>query len=280
MMVLLFGFEIMKSDSDKHYIIIGAMKCGTTSLFHSLAKHSPSINASKVKDTKFFVKQAEGGNWERGLNWYLGMFPSINGIKLEASTHYSKYPDYSGVPVRIKRLFKNVKLIYLVRDPVQRAISHFFHNRLIDKAQLDINQALSKIDSKYMNYSDYALQLSQYYHYFNPEDIIIINIVEAGYREKSLAALKHFLEIDVLSNSFALEYTNTIKENVAKAAGDKSLTLDMINASNNNIQLALKFGLQHQTLQKMIHQYAENAVKFQKFYPFTASWLDNYKPYL
>ncbi|NEO91199.1 MAG: sulfotransferase domain-containing protein [Moorea sp. SIO3G5] len=270
----------MKRDISKHYIIIGGMKCGTTSLFHSLSKNCPSINASRVKDTKFFVDRDRGGNWERGIDWYLAMFPPLNGIKLEASTHYTKYPDYPGVPARIKQVLKNVKLIYLVRDPLQRSISHFFHNLLVDREKLDINQALSTIRNKYINYSDYALQLSQYYDYFAPEDIVIINIVEEEYREKSLEALKHFLGIET-SNTFVLERSNTVKDNFVKADKHLNIAPDIINSSENKIELALKFGLSHDNLIKMIDICRVNAVNFKKYYPFTIDhWLDKYKNYL
>ncbi|MGB3512782.1 MAG: sulfotransferase domain-containing protein [Microcoleaceae cyanobacterium] len=269
----------MESDISKHCIIIGGMKCGTTSLFHSLSKNCPSINPSKVKDTKFFVAQDRGVNWEKGIDWYLEMFRVFNGIKLEASTHYTKYPDYPGVPARIRQVLKNVKLIYLVRDPLQRSISHFFHNLLVDGEQLDINEELSTIRNKYINYSDYSLQLSQYYDYFKPEDILIINIVEEEYREKSLESLKHFLGIEI-SNSFILDRSNTLKGNFVKAKKNIKIEPDIINSSENDIELALKFGLSHENLRKIIHLCTENAVKFQKTYPFSIdNWLDNYKAY-
>jgi hypothetical protein len=269
----------MEHKQNKHYIIIGAMKCGTTSLFHSLSKHCPSIKASRVKDTKFFVDQERGGNWEKGLDWYLTMFPQSGGIKLEASTHYAKYPDYPGVAARIKQCLQNVKLIYLVRDPLRRAISHFFHNLLVDKELLDINVAFSSSGNKYLHYSDYALQLSQYHDYFEPEEILTLNLVEEDDQTESLARLKRFLEIE--NHPFVLERSNTTKHNFVKAQEKMSIDPNIIHHSADNIERALKFGLNHNTLCKMIHQCSEHAMRFQKIYPFSIeNWLKDYENYL
>lgn len=271
----------MVNNQSKHCIIIGAMKCGTTSLFRSLSKNCPLINPSRVKDTKFFVDGDRGGNWEKGLDWYFRNFTQSNGIKLEASTHYTKYPDYPGVAARISQLLQNVKLIYLVRDPVQRAISHFFHNLLIDKEPLDINQAFSTTRNKYVHYSDYALQLSQYHHYFESEQILIINIVEEEYREKSLEALKHFLGVEYLSNQFVLEHTNSVKGNFVKAQKSVNLTSEIIDSSINNIEMALKYGLRLENLKKMMNVHHENMIRFRNMYSFPIDhWLENHDTYL
>jgi len=269
----------MEHQQNKHCLIIGAMKCGTTSLFHSLSKQCPLINASRVKDTKFFVDQEIGGNWEKGLDWYLSLFPQANGIKLEASTHYAKYPDYTKVAARIKQCLPAVKLIYLVRDPLRRAISHFFHNVLVDKEPLDINAAFSSSGNKYLHYSDYALQLSQYHDYFEPEEILTLNLLEEEKQTESLARLKRFLDIE--NHPFVLERSNTTQNNFVKAQEKMSLDPNIIHHSTDNIERALKFGLNHNTLGKMIHQCREQAIRFQKFYPFSIeNWLTDYDNYL
>ena len=270
------------SNENQYCIIIGAMKCGTTSLFHSLSQYCPAIAPSKVKDTKFFVDRERGGNWEKGLDWYLTMFPQCDRkIKLEASTHYSKYPDCSDVPKRISQQFDRVKLIYLVRDPLQRLLSHFFHNILVDCKELDIQRSLTDLPNKYINYSDYALQLSQYYRYFSPEDILILNLVDEEYRNLSLEKLKDFLGREYFSDRFSVEPMNTIRENFARRGEKTIISANLLANSDNKIQMALELGLNQNNLSKIIRICTENILKFQQFYPFSVDpWLEKYKTYL
>lgn len=267
---------------NQHCIIIGAMKCGTTSLFHALSQYCPAIAPSKVKDTKFFIDRERGGNWEQGLDWYLTMFPQNDGkIKLEASTHYSKHPDFPDVPRRISQQFNHVKLIYLVRDPLQRSLSHFFHNISVDREELDIRRSLTDFPNKYINYSDYALQLSQYYRYFDPKDILILNLVEAEYQSLSLEKLKDFLGRENFSDRFSLDRINTMQENFAKARDKLETSSNIVIGSDNKIQMALKLGLNQDDLRKIVKICKENIVKFKQFYPFPIDpWLENYQTYL
>jgi hypothetical protein len=82
------------------FLIIGAMKAGTTSLYHYLKSH-PQIHMSRIKELDFFVTEL---NWGRGLDWYSQQFSGIGTNVLaagEASTNYTKYPRYKGVPERI-----------------------------------------------------------------------------------------------------------------------------------------------------------------------------------
>lgn len=271
----------VKGDKNKHCIIIGAMKCGTTALFRSLSNHCSSINVSKVKDTKFFVEQDRGGNWEKGWGWYLEMFPPSNGILLEASTHYTKYPYYPGVPARIKASFQEVKLVYLVRDPLQRALSHFFHNLFVDGEALAIDQAFSTKSSKYIQYSDYALQLSQYYDYFDRDVILVINLVDAVYQKESLEMLENFLGIEHIADSFVFERINTVEQNLDRFQKKQSLHARVTTFSKDNVALALELGLSTKNLRKIIQLSIENAERFQAFCPFPIDhWLNRYQTYL
>nr|VFJ44321.1 MAG: Sulfotransferase domain-containing protein [Candidatus Kentron sp. FW] len=264
----------------QHCIIIGAMKCGTTSLFHSLSKH-PRIAASRTKDTKFFIDGKNGGNWERGPDWYADMFPRTGGIRLEASTHYAKYPDFPGVPRRIRQTLPEVKLIYLVRDPLRRAISHFFHNILVDGETLDIEQAFSSEATKYLHYSDYGMQLSQYRDHFSPEEIAVLNITEPDHRAESLAILARFLEIQDPGTSLVLERKNALRDNLEKTPWNAAIRKAILDGSSDNIEWALRLGLSRATLTRLIRRCGEYAEKFQAFYPFSVEgWLEDYKNYL
>jgi len=126
------------------FLIIGAQKSGTTSLFHYLRQH-PQIISSSRKEVDYF----DGGrsptvdNYEKGKEWYKTHFP----LKLrmnkrcktgEASTQYLFNPI---VPKRIFDLIPEVKLIAVLRNPTERAISHYFHQKR-RKELLPIGEAL------------------------------------------------------------------------------------------------------------------------------------------
>ncbi len=113
------------------FIVIGAQKCGTSSLFAYLAQHPLLIPAFK-KEVHYF----DGGNnpacddFLRGPSWYRAHFPLERNLAHEAMT-FEATPRYLFDPLaprRIHELVPQAKLIVLMRDPTERAISHYFHS--------------------------------------------------------------------------------------------------------------------------------------------------------
>ena len=106
-------------------IIIGGLKCGTTSLHHYLNLH-PEIAMSRPKELNFFVSEL---NWPLGRDWYAGHFDRSARIRGESSPHYTNRPSFNGVPGRMHELLgSDVRLVYVVRDPIDRILSHYLHN--------------------------------------------------------------------------------------------------------------------------------------------------------
>ncbi|MEL6420212.1 MAG: sulfotransferase domain-containing protein [Pseudomonadota bacterium] len=109
---------------EQYVIIIGAMKCGTTTLFDHLAQH-PEIAPSTSKEPGFFALDEV---WDKGWDWYHSLFPFDPGqhrYRLEASTDYTKAPFVSGVWDRMtSRPDVSVRLVYITRDPLRRMESH------------------------------------------------------------------------------------------------------------------------------------------------------------
>ncbi len=103
-------------------IIVGAQRAGTTSLLRYLDQH-PQVRRSLKKEVHYFDV-----NHHRGERWYRGHFPRVPAgaglCVLESSPYYLFHPR---APERIARLLPDVKLIALLRDPVERALSHYFH---------------------------------------------------------------------------------------------------------------------------------------------------------
>jgi hypothetical protein len=152
------------------FLIIGAAKSGTTSLFHYLSQH-PQIKPARKKEIHFFDI-----NYSKGVNWYRAYFPirKKNQLAFEASASYYCYPD---VPQRIHDLIPTVKIIMVVRNPIDRAWSHYWEavDRGIEKR--DFMDTCSN-DSPYLEGGHYRKWLDNYLRYFKPSQLYILDHVE------------------------------------------------------------------------------------------------------
>jgi len=106
------------------YLIIGAAKCGTSSLYEYLIQH-PNVKPAAGKEINFFDK-----NYSKGQKWYRTYFPRLvnkNKIKSNIITGEAtpRYIDHPQAPIRVKKLIPDVKLIILLRNPIDRAYSHW-----------------------------------------------------------------------------------------------------------------------------------------------------------
>ncbi len=152
-------------------IIIGGLKCGTTSIHHYLGLH-PEVQMSKPKELNFFVEEL---NWDLGLDWYASRFDSAYKVRGESSPHYTNLPRYRGVPERIKaNSGDDVRLLYMVRDPIKRILSHWVHATGAGYETGDMVEVLSRPDTQYMNRSKYWMQLQPYLPLFERGQIEII----------------------------------------------------------------------------------------------------------
>jgi sulfotransferase family protein len=173
-------------------IVIGAMKCGTTSLHRYLRLH-PEISMSAPKELNYFVKDLQ---WGLGEEWYRSHFDPRLPVRGESSVHYTNFPRFDGVAERIHEFVPEAKLIYVVRDPIERMLSHYVHNRAGGYELLDAEEALSR-PSAYIDRSRYFMQLSQYLERFVPERVHIITQEELNAeREQTLRRTFEFLGVD------------------------------------------------------------------------------------
>lgn len=130
-----------------HFIIIGGQRCGTTSLYEYLKKH-PCIFSALVREVHFF-----DDNFAKGVSWYRAHFPTLlyrNYIKSirkqdfvtgEASPYYLFHPH---APKRVHETIPRVKLIVLLRDPIDRAYSHYHHEVRLGFENLSFKEAIKK----------------------------------------------------------------------------------------------------------------------------------------
>lgn len=180
-------------------LIIGAMNCGTTSLHYYLNLH-PEISMTKEKELDFFIKEI---NYKLGVDWYESHFNNMNTkIRGESSPSYTKYPKFKGVPQRIYRLIPNAKLIYVVRHPIQRIISHYNHNFSKGREYRSLDDALSKLqNNSYILYSKYYTQLKIYFRYFEKDKILILDSEDLYInRLDTLKKIFRFLEVNETYN--------------------------------------------------------------------------------
>ena len=118
------------------FVIAGVQKCGTTSLFQALARH-PQVVRPQQKELHFFDQ-----HWGRGINWYRRQFPALNPGQITGEST----PVYSYDPVarrRMSRTLPDARVIVVLRDPVSRAYSHYWHSRRNQEDLTTFEEALA-----------------------------------------------------------------------------------------------------------------------------------------
>jgi hypothetical protein len=153
-------------------IVIGAKKSGTTSLYHYLASH-PDISMSREKELDFFVAER---NWSRGLGWYRRRFNADAAVRGEASPYYTALPQHRGVPERMASVIPDARLVYLVRDPIERLISHYHMAVATGRERRPLAAAIANLsESWYVAQGRYWMQLDPYLRHFASEQVLVVD---------------------------------------------------------------------------------------------------------
>jgi hypothetical protein len=155
-------------------IVIGGMKCGTTALHGYLADH-PQVAMSKPKELNFFFGDRPGGpgNWWRGRGWYAARFAEAPAIRGESSPGYTS-PAHPGVAERMASVVPGVRLLYVARDPLERAVSQYLHHRRDGDEPRDLASALLDPGSQYIARSRHAERLRPFLDRFPHEQIRVL----------------------------------------------------------------------------------------------------------
>ena len=183
------------------FLIVGAQKCGTSSLYRNLIRH-PSVIPAFVKEIYFFNTKY----FQKGANWYRSYFPLLpykyyvaqickrDFLTGEATPGYIFHPH---APRRISELLPDVKIIILLRNPVDRAYSHYYHEVRKKRESMSFEDAIKMEEERlrgefdkiikdenyysfnYLHYSYlargiYVEQLKRLHQYFKKEHILII----------------------------------------------------------------------------------------------------------
>lgn len=159
------------------------MKSGTTYLSVLLGTH-PDIFMSSPREPCHFVdprvlRRVWPLMWERGY-WrsadrYLSLFAEAGDAKIiaEGSTAYSQAPLFSGVPERILEFSPDARFIYIIRDPIERTISHYWHNVRWWGERRQLLQAIHE-NHLYLGASHYAHQLQTYLRHVACERVYVL----------------------------------------------------------------------------------------------------------
>lgn len=220
--------------SKPDFLIIGAPKSGTTSLFHYLSRHSKII-APEYKEPAFFA-----WHQDKGYNWYLSKFPNklrkLNKLTFEATPLYLYFPD---TPYKIKNYLPNIKFIIILRNPTERTYSHwnFYNNseyvneneyrikNLKDNREFEvaINEELNGIIKSevhaYLKTGYYLEQIQRYFTHFDRSKFLFLDFYDLeNALPKLMEVVCDFLGID---NEFQdAKYDNITKKYIAVVGDD------------------------------------------------------------
>jgi hypothetical protein len=203
-------------------IIIGGLKCGTTSIHHYLGLH-PDVQMSKPKELNFFVEEL---NWDLGLDWYEARFDDRLPVRGESSPHYTNLPRFSGVAERIERHCPDAKLLYMVRDPIKRILSHWVHAKGAGYETGELDEVLSRPDSAYVQRSMFWMQLQPYLECFDRDRIEVITQEELqADREETMRKAFRFVGVD---DAFTHEQFDREWEKSSAKEGDKYQVMERL----------------------------------------------------
>ncbi len=230
--------EEKPAKNHQHFIIGGTIKGATSSLFNYIAAH-PQVCGSRVKETYFF-SQAYSGDIEEDYQKYAAFFDPEpeNTVLMEASPNYLAYKE--NVAPRIKQLFPDVKILFVLRNPVDRLYSHFNfakgklqlpqemsfevfveHCQRFNDAEITAAEAgIVETHLRAVEIGNYGRYLKNFYADFKTENIKVMFFEELSI--DPLEKLEEISEFIGVSASFYANFANT-KANVSFSARVKFL---------------------------------------------------------
>ncbi|HWM87528.1 MAG TPA: sulfotransferase domain-containing protein [Kofleriaceae bacterium] len=172
-------------------IIIGAQKCGTTSMHAYLGRHR-QIAMSETKELDFFIDRR---NWSKGVEWYAAQFSDDAAVRGESSPNYTWTRAFPGVPERMHSVVPDARLIFMVRDPIQRVISHWIHNYSNGRENRPLAEVVG--DHRYYDRSLYWTQVSAFLEHYDRSRILVVAMDELQKQAReTMRRVFDFVELD------------------------------------------------------------------------------------
>lgn len=198
-----------------NYLVIGAPRCGTSWLARNLRTH-PQVFLPELKEVHFFDR-----NYEKGISWYEKFFAESTEVAVgEATPGYlygGKYPEL------IHQVLPHVKLIVSLRDPTERAYSHYWYRATDNKVKREIVPFEHQLTTNPQLIEEglYGVNLQRYYNLFPKNNILVlryedIQLNPGGY----MSSIFRFLDVD---DSFAPPYLTKVVNSSATRSGSKAI---------------------------------------------------------
>jgi len=153
-------------------VIIGAMKCGTSTL-HRYIAHHPLVVEGHTKELDFFSTEA---NFARGQDWYNGVFAGWQPgqLRIDSSPNYTKRQTWPTPSERLLAANPDAKLIFLMREPISRLRSHYLHSLAAGREHRPIDTVLADHDNHMVQTTRYWWQLEPFFDRFDRSQIMLL----------------------------------------------------------------------------------------------------------
>ena len=243
-----------------NFLCLGAPKSGTTSLFEILKQH-PEIGLSSFKETHFFDTDI---NWNKGKKWYSDSYFSNLKTKKRIGEFTPSYLSKEICAQRIKDTLEDkVKFVVILRNPIDRAFSHYLHTSRDEYEKLSFIESLSKETERlesfvkekddlsyarfcYKDSSMYSSHLKNYFNIFNKEQFCIILFNDfVKNRSSTINKILSFLDL-----STEVKMNIDLKINPASEA--RSVNLKKIMTKKSIIRTLLKYLIPSLSLRQRI----------------------------
>jgi len=259
------------------FLVVGAMKAGSTTLMDYLVSHQEV--GIPNEEINYFDKDS---NFEKGIDWYAKWFESFSKHKIVGE----KTPAYCYEPKAVERIHQQnpaMKLVWILRNPVKRTYSNYWHYIRIGKELLSVNDCLDQEEQRikediykgYFKRSVYADQVERYLEYFpmsqmhfiifeefvrNPEENLkelsnFLGITPAKFTQKPLVSNKGYKPFCIPAEYYARQWfgygwVHKIVHNLNKLFGSKYTPID----KDLEASLYKRFIPQNQRLEKLLNK--------------------------
>ncbi|MEO1196944.1 MAG: sulfotransferase domain-containing protein [Pseudomonadota bacterium] len=155
------------------YIVLGAMKCGTTTLAAQLGAQD-GIFMTDPKEPNYFSDDAV---YAKGPDWYRALFHAAapGDLKGEASTHYTKRPELPDTVARMTSAVAQVRLVYMIRNPMARLVSHYIHEWSQGVLSRPLEVEL-EAHSPLVDYGRYGWQITPFVEAYGRDAILLTSL--------------------------------------------------------------------------------------------------------
>jgi len=176
------------------YILIGDIRCGTTSIYYMMIQHPRIIPASK-KELYFFNHFGKDDNWNKGVDWYINKLGGCKEGQITGEATPEYMWNYNKVAPRVKQICPNTKFIIMLRNPVEKIYSHFTmyvtsclqchrtpvtmsFDEIMNDTFFKKNNDIAKMGQYILNRTKYINLIKGWFQYFAREKFLILKILK------------------------------------------------------------------------------------------------------